>query len=210
MVNSGINVMVTYIPAGWRAHDKILVKHLSSSEWERLHIFHLVGCQDWPLTAEPMSLCLKIWGGSKDLFGEKCTVSAKRPVSAKPQILRIQLLLIQTMYVASKQGWGHLSEFSLRKCKIDNSMCLRPMDSDSRGEKLNAIHQKYCLPIPPPSQLCRSYLAKETTLGARVLSHQNRWCLFRYVFLLSRPRCPEEEWGCCQHGLQTHSNELLR
>lgn len=118
-------------------------------------------------------------------------------------------------------GEGSLSEFSVQKYRMDNSMCAqkknKPTDSDSsrekredsREQKLSSIHQRHCLPMPPPTKLSGSELAKETALDAGVISHHSSSCLFRYLFPLSRPRCPEKERGCCQHGLQRCSNELF-
>lgn len=117
-------LMVTNIPAGRSARDKRLVKHLSSEVFcqkneKRSTCFYLAVHQDGPFTAEPRSpktlICL-----SPDLkrkerpIWKQVNFSVKRPVSAKPQMPEIQVLLIPIVYVLPSSGgggWGGIRGF---------------------------------------------------------------------------------------------------
>lgn len=93
------------VPSGWLSG---LTSHCRTKEPDNL--------EGLPLSPDVRREQRPIW--------RQVCFSAQRPVSTKTRILRIQVLLIWTLYVASKQGRRHLSE--LGKYKIDNFMCLNP------------------------------------------------------------------------------------
>lgn len=122
---------------------------LSSEEWETQYLLPPGWHQDGPFDAEPRSLktlkdCLSPDLKKKERpIWKQVHVSVKRPVSAKPQILEIQVLLLPTVYVLPSSGgggWGGALEYLVGKYRMDNSMCAqgenKPMDSDSIPEKI--------------------------------------------------------------------------
>lgn len=87
---------------------------LPSEEWEKQYSFSTWSAvrfdisllsQEAPKTLEDW-LCLQIWGGREGPFGDRLHLSAKKPVSAKPQILEIQVLLIQLCMLVPSSGSG--------------------------------------------------------------------------------------------------------
>lgn len=144
-------LMVTYIPAGWSAHDKMLAKHLSfevfAQQSEKSSTrFHLVGCQCWLFTAEPRSpktlkdwLCLQIWGGNKGPFGDRCTFLPKTCKTANTENIGASNTNCVCWFPAVGVVVGVYQSFQRENIQWTTPCVLRenkPMDSDSIREKI--------------------------------------------------------------------------